>query len=129
MKQMKPEDMFPRSFNRLTEGKYILKYRKPLPCDNLKKWGTWFKNAHRRVRGTQINNNIFVSTVFLGLDHGWNSDVPILFETMIFKNGTGEDCYRCATWKQALKQHWFAVEYCRKAKECIGLIPDGLVAV
>ena len=84
---------------------YILKYRKPIPCNDLMKWGKWFENTHRRVRRTQINEHLFISTVFLGIDHGWNDNLE-LFETMVFKNGEGQDCYRCDTWRNALKQHW-----------------------
>lgn len=35
------------------------------------------------VAQTQVGQ-IWVSTVWLGMDHGWNSPVPIIFETMAF---------------------------------------------
>ena len=48
-----------------------------------------------------------VSTVFLGLDHGWMPGTgPLLFETMIFPDG---GCSRCATWAQAEAMHAAAV--------------------
>ncbi len=36
-----------------------------------------------RVRGHTYR----VSTVWLGLDHGWFSDRPLIFETMVFEHG------------------------------------------
>lgn len=49
-----------------------------------------------------------VSTVFLGLDHGWNG-VPMWFETMIFSefanDRLNEWCERYTTWEQAKAGH------------------------
>jgi hypothetical protein len=55
-------------------------------------------------------DNVSVSTVFLSLDHGWNSDVPIVFETMIFGCERDEDCERYATWEDAKAGHARIVE-------------------
>lgn len=82
---------------------YILKYRKPVLCNDFAKWGKWFETAHRRVRLTVLND-MTISTVFLGIDHGWDGTIQ-LFETAIFKNEDADIMYRCATWRQALEQH------------------------
>lgn len=86
---------------------YILKYRKPILCVDMFKWHLFFKRIeNRRVRQTFINN-IRISTIFLGINHNFRLDgIPILFETMAFKNHKEIDCRRCSTWRQALKQHW-----------------------
>lgn len=49
-----------------------------------------------------------VSTVWLGLDHGFGSDVPLIFETMVF--GGDEDwadllCQRYSTEEEAADGH------------------------
>jgi hypothetical protein len=89
--------------------KYILDGHKPVPCDDLYEWGNWMQNADRQVAVAEIGP-LRVSTVFLGLDHGWLSPEPILFETMIF--GDGSDSYqtRCATWDEAVRMHALAVD-------------------
>lgn len=49
-----------------------------------------------------------VSTVWLGLDHGWYNDRPIIFETMVFHD-LGDwvdfDCKRYCTEEEALAGH------------------------
>lgn len=73
------------------------------------------ENADRRVGETEIGA-LFISTVFLGLDHNFarlfdgGPHVPILFETMIF-GFDDDDRYmtRCATWEQAEAMHRQAV--------------------
>lgn len=46
-----------------------------------------------------------VSTVFLGLDHGWDG-VPMWFETMLFGSGPLDNhCERCTTWDEAVLMH------------------------
>jgi hypothetical protein len=63
----------------------------PVPEPDVLRWSQWFEAAGelRRVAQTQIGN-ARVSTVFLGIDHGWaawggrQEVVPLLFETMIF---------------------------------------------
>ncbi len=49
-----------------------------------------------------------VSTVFLGLDHGYNSDVPILFETRVqstYDCPYNEEMERYATYDEARAGH------------------------
>jgi hypothetical protein len=62
------------------------------------------------VLRTRILDVVEVSTVFLGLDHGFSGDgPPILFETMAFWLGPGgPDGYeqeRCSTWLEAERMH------------------------
>jgi len=67
--------------------KWILKDRIPMPCDDLIEWGLWFEKPENRiVARTDIDDEITVSTMFLGLDHQYSNDPeapPILFETLV----------------------------------------------
>jgi hypothetical protein len=54
--------------------------------------------------------HILVSTVFLGLDHGWGDDEdPLLFETMVFGGPNDQDCIRYTTWAEAERGHFATV--------------------
>jgi hypothetical protein len=48
--------------------------------------------TERRVAETTLSNGRYVSTVLLGIDHGWFGGDPVIFETMVFEkrkaNGT-----------------------------------------
>ena len=91
---------------------YILKYRKPVVCPDLKKWGKQFDRKRRRVRFTILHKDLEVSTVFLGVNHSWDGGLE-LFETAIIDHGEFEIVSRCDTWRHALKQHWKAVDELR----------------
>lgn len=52
----------------------------------------------------------FISTVWLGLDHSFESDRPIIFETMVFKNSEGVEQIRYSTEAEALAGHERACE-------------------
>ncbi len=95
-------------------GKYILDGHKLIPCDDLIKWANWFEKANRHVAKTQITDDIDMSTVFLGLDHSFGGDKPMLFETMVFGGKLDQEMERYSTWEEAEKGHW---EWVKKAKE------------
>ena len=88
---------------------YILEGHNPVGVDDIITWGKWFETADRHVAKTAINDEINVSTVFLGLDHSFGGGPPLLFETMIF--GGEHDQYqdRYETWAQAEIGHEKAV--------------------
>lgn len=52
---------------------------------------------------------IFVSTVFLSLDHAWNSPTPVLWETMIFGGEHDQYQERYSSYKDALEGHEKAI--------------------
>jgi hypothetical protein len=92
---------------------YILNDDKTLrPVKGLLEWAEWagVDESRHIVAHTMINDErVFVSTIFLGVDHNWrDTGESILFETMIF--GGEHDRYqaRCSTWEQALRQHAIA---------------------
>jgi hypothetical protein len=100
----------------MMSDKYILEGRNPIACDNLIEWAKWFETADRIVEKTNIGH-LYVSTVFLGLDHRFGGrGMPILFETMIFGDGVEDYHERCSTWEQAEEQHKTA---CSRAKAII----------
>jgi hypothetical protein len=92
---------------------YILIGKLAVPEPDLMKWATWYETANRHVANTQIGG-IWVSTVFLGVDHNFGAGLPILFETMVFRGGSGNECVRCESWDEAEKQHADMVELVRR---------------
>jgi hypothetical protein len=66
-------------------------------------------NPERKAVKQEHIGDIFISTVFLGLDHSWNSDIPVLWETMIF--GGEHDQYqdRYTSHEDALEGHKLAL--------------------
>lgn len=66
---------------------YILVGRTPVAVD-LMTWANWFEQdmQNRRVAFTMIDPDlpVYVSTVFLGLNHRFGDGEPLLFETMAF---------------------------------------------
>lgn len=98
---------------------YILRKGKPVPCNNTLAWARWLGEAMRsglkRVARTYINKDIFVSTVFLGIDHNflpWGP--PVLWETMVFRAGNGEEQARYASAEAARAGHRKMVKYVRR---------------
>jgi len=89
--------------------KYILDGHEVKPVD-LMAWAKWFETAERHVAKTKINDDVHVSTVFLGLDHSFGAGPPLLFETMIFGGEHDQYIDRYETWEQAEAGHKKAVE-------------------
>ena len=67
-------------------------------------WARWMEKAKRHVAKTTIGK-VWVSTVFLGLDHQWGQGKPILFETMVFGGKLDQEQQRYCTWTEAVKGH------------------------
>jgi hypothetical protein len=99
---------------------YRLDGHTPVPCltdvERIADWDRREQSIRRgedsyRVARTAIADNVYVSTVFLGLDHQWMLDgPPLLFETMVFIDRDSEPDWapsteRCSTWEQAVAQH------------------------
>ena len=93
--------------------RYILIGQTPVVEPDLLTWGEWFETADRVISRTEVGVSV-VSTVFLGLDHGWGGR-PLLFETMAFTDGDveGDVTRRCSTWREAEAQHAAVVEQVR----------------
>lgn len=103
------------------KDKFILDKDKNVIPANLLEWGEFLE--HRRdekIVKKEMVNGYRVSTVFLGLDHGYpelHPNIkyykPLIFETMIFKGKSGieEYCNRYSTWQEAEEGHEKAVEW------------------
>ncbi len=94
--------------------KYILNGKTPVPVDDAIEWARWFGEANtddkRRVARTTIDDTE-VSTVFLGLDHGFGlSEGPLLFETMVFGGPLDQEQCRYGTWEDAENGHELMVQ-------------------
>ena len=91
--------------------KFILKGKEPIPCDDLMEWARWFETTNRQIkRDVFANGEITISTVFLGMVHGFGEGPPILFETMIFGGKYDDYQTRCSTWDEAEKMHQDAID-------------------
>ena len=68
-----------------------------------------FLEGGRRVAFTELPDNVFVSTVFLVINHAFGSGPPVLFETMICRNGVWGEQWRYHTLQEAQQGHAEAV--------------------
>jgi hypothetical protein len=85
------------------------------PCD-MQRWIYWFEvnqgGPLHMLFKTQ-SGDVEVSTVFLGIDHNFSSEgPPLLFETMVFRNGDGDEMMRASTYELAQEQHREMVQMC-----------------
>ena len=101
---------------------YILdENRQPVPEPDLRKWAYWYSEANRHVACEQVGD-LQISTVFLGIDHGFGCDgPPILYETMVFNQSKDNihpwrEIYmeRCATWDEAVEMHQRAIQWVKE---------------
>jgi hypothetical protein len=80
----------------------------------------WIENnIHRKVvKQDNLENDqgdkIFVSTVFLGLDHSWDNQGLILWETMIFGGINDQYQERYNSYEDALEGHQRAIDLIKK---------------
>lgn len=92
----------------------ILEDGKPRPARNFLEVAIGMGDHKRRVDLTVINDDIKVSTVFVGITAG--EENPRLFETMIF----GGECDQCqakwGTMAEAKEGHWKIVSALRQGK-------------
>jgi hypothetical protein len=58
--------------------------------DGLHRWAEWRKDHPKHVAADTIHN-VRISTVFLGMDHGFGRTDPVLWETMLFCNADCDD--------------------------------------
>lgn len=77
----------------------------PKPVDPITSCRWLHDHPERKIVKQTTVQSFFVSTVFLGLDHGYGS-VPILWETMVF-DLSGADCYmeRYSSYADAVQGH------------------------
>lgn len=89
---------------------FVLQDKQPVPEPDMHEWSLWFETADRVVKQEMVDV-FFVSTVFLGIEHGLNEEgLPFLFETMTFLNGEDVSVIRAVDWDGALANHLQEVE-------------------
>jgi hypothetical protein len=78
------------------------------------RWGELFHDREYQIVQQDRVAGYFVSTVWLGIDHGWGwSERPLIFETMVFHDdGSGDDleCRRYSSEAEARAGHVELVE-------------------
>ena len=77
--------------------------------------GEWLqKNPERKAVKQEYVGDVRISTVFLGLDHVWNSDIPVLWETMIFGGEHDQYMDRYTSYEDAIEGHQTALNLVNK---------------
>ena len=109
-------------------GQYVLNDQgEPMPERDLLTWARWMETAARVVERSYIAD-LWISTVFLGLDHGLPlmqelldnplGYRPILWETMVFRGHEPIDMERYRSRQEAVAGHERMVEkYLRETTE------------
>jgi hypothetical protein len=90
----------------------------PQPARDTLEWARWLETAHEKriIQQTVVSESpyIWVSTMFLGLDHNvTGKGAPLIFETMVFRDSDGAECWRYATRAEAVAGHARAVDEVR----------------
>ena len=89
-------------------SKYLLEGTEPVAYKDVLKLDRKFEAIDTRVARTDITEDIFVSTIFLGLDYQFNKKgPPLLFETMCFGGPLDQEQERYSNWAQAEQGHEF----------------------
>jgi hypothetical protein len=83
--------------------------------ENVTLWGQFISDIEKKRVAQTTVGPYWISTVFLGVDHGFsldNTHVPLVFETMVFKQNSEIDVNmldlyqdRYHTWQEALEGH------------------------
>lgn len=94
-------------------GLFVLHGKVAVPVETIEEWARAFDTKKRIVAQDRIGG-CFISTVFLGIDHQYGDGPPLIFETMIFRGGDGDETMRCESWEQAERQHKDAVAMVRR---------------
>lgn len=95
---------------------YILVGGKEKPV-RVEYWAKWFREHLRDRTVERVNlvvdeENVEVSTVFLGINHNFSLDgPPLIYETMIFGGKHDRMQWRYSTLKEAQEGHNAAMKY------------------
>lgn len=95
-------------------GNYYDRDGQPISMD---KWARGFDKDDRQVALTKLDDDVHVSTVWLGIDHSFGSGPPLIFETMIFGGPLDHEEERYTTEAQAREGHERWVTRARAAIE------------
>lgn len=103
----------------IKSDKYVLLDHTPIAVRNIMVWGMWRQHNHDTHVAMARIHGLYISTVFLALNHGWGNGEPVLFETMIFdeiEHHPDLDNYqdRYTTWEEAETGHLSAIAMVQK---------------
>lgn len=92
---------------------YVLdRHHTVVAAQDILEWARFFEKRKKRIVKQETIGHYWVSTVFLGIDHGFGTGAPVLFETMVFldKEDSCSDresggCERYCTWEEAAAGH------------------------
>ncbi|HEX3445807.1 MAG TPA: hypothetical protein VHS80_13910 [Chthoniobacterales bacterium] len=96
-------------------------------CD-LITWAMWFEKSRQRIIEQDQIGDLWVSTIFIGLNHQYGRGPPLWFETMVFHEPEYEPgldrmirpeagyCERYTTIQEARAGHAAAIEWIRAKK-------------
>jgi hypothetical protein len=83
---------------------YILDENKQAqPVHDVYVWAD-YQDAHKRVASTR-RGKVWVSTVFLGIDHQFGDGPPLVFESMVFGGPKDQYMDRYSSYDDALMGH------------------------
>jgi hypothetical protein len=72
-------------------------------AEKFEDWGYRCLKQSKVHDGTEL---ITISTVWLGLDHGWDGGGPLIFETLVRSDSDTEQAmYRYSSEEQAMEHH------------------------
>ena len=95
-------------------GLYVLDGHVPRRVATVREWGDARAAGGWRVAKDDVGD-VFISTMFLGIDHRFDdAGPPLLFETMIFGGPDDEETWHYSTWDDAVAGHAVAVKRQRK---------------
>lgn len=82
------------------------------PAETLE-WAKWYEKFENRMLAEARGNGWRVSTIFLGLDHGFGfSKAPVLWESMVFGGPHDGVMRRYDDWELAHTGHLWLVKQC-----------------
>ena len=90
---------------KINDMKHYLLDGKNIKEVSFRRWINDFGKIDRRIKFTKLSKNVDISTVFLGIDHGFDDDKTVLFETMIFGGDRDGECIRYSTVDNSLDGH------------------------
>lgn len=86
----------------------VLEGKKVVETDSNYKWAIWASNKPHssRIENTPIKEaDIWVDTVFIGMDMSFGSGKPLWFETLIDYAGDSDDMFRYHTYDESVIGH------------------------
>lgn len=86
-------------------------------------WIVAVETGSRFVKQTTLGNGLWVSTIWLGMDHGWGQSKPVIFETMVFPGKGDLRDLTCRRYTSELAARTGHLELCQEwaSKE----VPEG----